>query len=104
MEKYIKKNSKLIIKEMPSLPIGILNEAKFSKEAITLSKDDLIVMISDGAFFGDNQWIEKMILSWRESSAQELASYIVDEAVKRRNDSHDDDITAIAIKVIENNS
>ncbi len=101
---YIKKNSKLIIKEMPSLPIGILSEAKFSKEAITLSKDDLIVMISDGAFFGDNQWIEKMILSWRESSAQELASCIVDEAVKRRNDSHDDDITAIAIKVIENNS
>ena len=99
---YIKKNSKIIKKDMPSLPIGILNEAKFSKEAITLSEDDFIVMVSDGAIVDNDTWIEKAILSFREGSAQDLSSYIVEEAAKRRNDGHDDDITAIAFKVIEN--
>lgn len=99
---YVKKNSQLIKKEMPSLPLGILNEARFSKEDVTLTKDDLIVMASDGVMTDSTEWLEKLILSWRDGSAEELASRIVDEAAKRRKNDHDDDITAIAMKVVEN--
>ncbi len=99
---YVKKNSKLYRKDMSSLPVGILNEVKFAKEAITLTQDDMIVMISDGAMTGDDKWIEKLIMSCGETSMQELSYSIVEKAKERRNDGHDDDITAIAMRVIEN--
>ena len=98
---YVKKNSKLLRKDMPSLPLGILNEARFIKEDVTLSKDDWIVMVSDGVQFGSPDWIEKLILSWREGTAEDLAAHIVEEARKRRQNDHDDDITAIAMRVVE---
>jgi serine phosphatase RsbU (regulator of sigma subunit) len=87
---------------MPSLPLGILNEARFLKEDITLSKDDWIVIASDGVMTGSPDWIERLIMSWRKSSAEELAAAIVDEAAKLRHSDHDDDITVVAMKVVEN--
>ena len=87
---------------MPSLPLGILNEARFSKEDVLLTKDDWIVMVSDGVMIGSPEWIEKLILSWRDGSAEQLAARIVNEAQKRRRNDHDDDITAIAMRVAEN--
>ena len=99
---YIRRGMKLLEKDLPSLPLGILNEARFVKEDVTLSADDMVVMISDGALIGSQDWIEKLILSWRSSSAEELASRIVEEARSRRRDDHDDDITAIAMRVREN--
>ena len=99
---YVKKNGKLLQKEMPSLPLGILNEARFSKEDVVLTKDDWIVMVSDGVMIGSPEWIEKLILSWRDGSAEQLAARIVNEAQKRRRNDHDDDITAIAMRVAEN--
>ena len=99
---YIKKNGKLLQKEMPSLPLGILNEARFSKEDVVLTKDDWIVMVSDGVMIGSPEWIERLILTWREGSAEQLAARIVSEAQKRRKNDHDDDITAIAMRVVEN--
>ena len=99
---YVRRGMKLIEKDLPSLPLGILNEARFVKEDVTLSADDMIVMISDGAMIGSPEWIGKLILSWRSSSAEELANRIVEEARSRRRDDHDDDITAIAMRVREN--
>ena len=99
---YIKKNSKLLKKDMPSLPLGILNESKLIKEDVTLSADDVIVMVSDGVMVGSAEWLEKLILTFREGSAEQLASYIVEEARRRRQNDHDDDITAIALRVVEN--
>ena len=99
---FVKKNSKLLKKELPSLPLGILSEAKFIKEAVTLSEDDMIVMISDGALTGSDEWLERMIMSAREISCEQLSSQIVDEAVKRRKNDHDDDITAVVMRVVIN--
>ena len=99
---YVKKNSKLYKKDMSSLPIGILNEVRFAKESVSLSAGDIILMVSDGAVTGDDKWIEKLIMSVGDKSMQELAQSVVEEATKRRNDGHDDDITALAVRVIEN--
>lgn len=99
---YVKKNSKLYRKDMSSLPVGILNEVKFAKEAISLTADDIILMVSDGAMVSDDRWIEKLLLTWGDKSMEELAAVVVDEAIKRRNDGHDDDITALAVRVVEN--
>ncbi len=99
---YIKKNSRIIRKDMSSLPVGILNEVRFMKESVTLTDGDLILMVSDGAVFADDKWIEKLMLKFDSESIEELAFEVVDQAKKRRNDGHDDDITALAVKVIEN--
>lgn len=99
---YVKKNSKLSKKETPSLPVGILNEAKFSKEAITLTEDDMIVMISDGALIGDEGWLERLITTSSQVSCEQLSNLIVDEAEKRRKNDHDDDITALVMRVVIN--
>ena len=99
---YIKKNSKLMHKDLPSLPLGILNESKLIKEDVNLSADDVIVMVSDGVLIGSTEWLEKMIMSFRDGSAEQLASSIVEEARRRRQNDHDDDITAIALRVVEN--
>lgn len=99
---YIRRGMKLLEKDLPSLPLGILNEARFVREDVTLSTDDMIVMISDGALIGPQDWLGKLILSWHSSSAEELASRIVEEARSRRRDDRDDDITAIAMRVREN--
>ncbi len=98
---YFKKNSKILRKDMPSLPVGILNEVQFITDDVVLTSGDLIVMISDGAVFNDDKWLENLIKSWDNASTQELAEAVVDEAIKRRSDSHDDDITAIAMRIVE---
>ena len=97
---YVKKNGKLYKKDMSSLPIGILNEVKFSKESMTLTQGDIIVMVSDGVVTNDERWLEKMIELWTDKSVDELAFSIVEEAKKRRKDSHDDDITALCVRVL----
>ncbi len=99
---YIKKNSKLYKKDMSSLPVGILNEVQFAKESITLSSGDTILMVSDGVMAGNTEYIEKIFMNHGDSSMEELSQKIVEEAKKHRNDGHDDDITALALRVIEN--
>ena len=99
---YVRRGARLLKKEMPSLPLGILNESKLVKEDVTLSADDVIVMVSDGALIGTQEWLERMIMTFREGSAEQLASAIVEEARRRRMNDHDDDITAIALRVVEN--
>lgn len=99
---FIRKNGRVMVREMPSLPVGILNGVKFSSDTVNLSSGDMVVMVSDGVITGDEKWLEKLIRSWNEGSTQELARAVVDEAIKRRGDSPDDDITALAIRITDN--
>ena len=99
---FIKKNGRVIKKEMSSLPAGILNNIKFAEDAVNLTVGDMVVMVSDGALTGDDKWLEKLIKTWNKGSTQELAQAVVEEAIKRRAESRDDDITAVAIRLTEN--
>ena len=100
---YIKKNGRLTTREMPSLPAGILNNIKFSfsSDTIKLGAGDMVVMVSDGVITGDERWLERLIRSWNEGSAQDLAQAVVQEAIRRRAETRDDDITAVAIRLVE---
>lgn len=99
---YVRKGGRVHRREFPSLPVGILGDVKFMKDSITLFEDDAILMVSDGVLAGDDKWIEDLLRNWQEAPAQDFASVVVNEAQKRRKDPHDDDITAIAIKMIAN--
>ena len=99
---YIKKSGRLTTREMPSLPAGILNDIRFSSETVNLNAGDMVVMVSDGVLTGDEKWLERLIRTWNEGSAQSLAQAVVEEAIRRRAQTRDDDITAVAIRLTEN--
>ncbi len=99
---YIRKGGKVYRREAPSLPVGILNEVSFSKDTVTLHEGDAILMISDGAVSGDDKWLEELVRTWRDASCQDMASVVVNEAMKRRKEAQDDDITAIAVRLVNN--
>ena len=98
---FIKKGSRVISREMPSLPAGILNDIQFKSDTINLTTGDMVVMVSDGVVTGDEKWLERLIRTWNEGSSQELARAVVEEAIRRRADSRDDDITAVAIRLTD---
>ncbi|MBQ9742661.1 MAG: SpoIIE family protein phosphatase [Ruminococcus sp.] len=99
---YIRRGGRVQRREFASLPVGILNEVKFSKDNVTLHEGDVILMVSDGAVQSDDSWLEDIIRGWDETSAQDFASIVVNEAIKRRNDGYDDDISVIAMRLTHN--
>ena len=62
----------------------------------------MVVMVSDGVLTGDERWLERLIRSWNEGSAQDLAQAVVQEAIRRRAEIKDDDITAVVVRITEN--
>lgn len=99
---FVKKNGKVLRCNNTSLPAGILTDIKFSHERLNLNPDDAVVMVSDGAVATGDGWLEAMIESWDEEFSQDFAKRVVSEARSRRTDGYDDDITVIAMRLIEN--
>lgn len=99
---FIRKNNEMYRVLTPSLPAGILPQIEFSYTEDELSAGDIIVMVSDGAIATGEDWIENIIFSHEKKSMQNLADSIAEGAVLRRKDGHDDDITVIAMKVVNN--
>ena len=83
--------------DLPGLPVGILNESRFAKTADTLASGDLLVMLSDGALSSGPEWLCALVEAWSGSLPQELAEEIVAQAIARRKDGRDDDITALVL-------
>ncbi len=99
---FIKRGGKILRREAPSLPVGIISDVHFSKDALTLKEGDAVLMVSDGVLAGDDEWVEELLLNWKDASAKEVASIAVNEARNRRKDGHEDDITAVALKFLRN--
>lgn len=98
---FVKTKGRVISIDTPSLPTGILTDVSFSCENINLCEDDVILMLSDGALSTGENWIKEILKNWAGKDPQMLADKIVNEAIERRNDGHDDDITVLAIKIME---
>ena len=79
--------------DLPSLPLGILCETDTAKYTFTAEEGDMIVMLSDGVPTDDSQWFENLLRSYDGRSAGAFARLLVENAVSRRPDGDDDDIT-----------
>lgn len=93
----LRKGGHTVVVDMPGLPIGILNETRFAKSTDSLAEGDLLVMLSDGALSSGSDWVCEEIERWSGRLPQELAEVIVSQAIARRRDGHDDDITVLAL-------
>lgn len=96
---YICRSGRLAKIELDSLPLGILPEIHTDKKAVSLIDSDIVVMVSDGAVASGDLWLESLLKCWDNRSSQELAEAVVSEAVSHRSDGHDDDITALVIRL-----
>ena len=79
--------------DLPSLPLGILCETDTAKYTFTAEPGDRIVMISDGVPTDDSMWFEDMLRNCGGQNAEEFARLLLQNAVARRPEGDDDDIT-----------
>lgn len=97
---FVKRNNHVYKVDLPALPLGILPSIEFKSKKFVLNKDDVILMISDGVIASGDEWVKKELYKFDNGSEQEFAEKIVEQAKFRRNDGHDDDITALVMKII----
>ena len=93
----LRRGGRAVPVDMPGLPVGILNDTRFARTSDTLQPGDLLVMLSDGALSSGTEWVCGEIEKWDGKIPQELAETLVSQAIARRSDGHDDDITVLAL-------
>lgn len=91
----IRRSGKTGKAESTSLPAGILREIGFDKATVKCRAGDIVVLMSDGVTATGTDWIRAEIESWRDGSAQDLATHLCECAKRRRDTDHDDDITVL---------
>lgn len=99
---YIKKGKKVVCVRSSSLPTGIVGAAEPAKSKIKFSKDDVIVIASDGVteVIRDDSWIREVLRCCDRKTAQQIADTLMERAIKLQGE-HSDDMTVIVIKVEE---
>ncbi len=99
---FIRKNHSIEKIDLSSLPIGILNEAMFLHDSIDLDNNDMILMLSDGVTDTGDKWVEEELREYDGKDIERFTKGIVNKTISKRKKTHDDDITAITIKLYKN--
>lgn len=90
--------------EGQALPVGVYQDAEPYFEKTEIYSGDYVIMMTDGivdAFAGREAELEKMLQEHRIVNPQELAEYIVDEAVARSEGIAKDDMSVVVAAVWE---
>lgn len=81
----------------PTLPVGILNEARFDVISGKLKKGDLLIMLSDGALNNGDEWIERACFYGDQPDS--VCKKIIKIGKESYGSSPADDITAVCVKL-----
>ena len=90
--------------EAPSLPIGILRKVGLAQRSLQLAAGDIVLLVSDGVTAQDCGWLNDELLAWSTNNMDDLAAHIASLAKLRSDEETRDDITVVAVKVLENRS
>ncbi len=97
---YLRQRGKVNRVELSALPAGILRNIHPSKYSATLECDDILVMVSDGVFPEQEDWLYGELSQW-SGTMQELAEHIVSLSVRYRQvNEREDDLTVICARLI----
>ncbi len=98
---FIKQGGQVETVRTASLPVGLLPEMEVETFARRVGDGDTIVMVTDGVETkaGGNKWIKGFMENTDETSANDLASRLLDRAIKENNGEVSDDMTVISLKI-----
>ncbi len=92
---FVRKGKKAAALELAALPAGILSGVSFEKARAELSPGDIIVMVSDGALCGSDDWLTRALKNYDGDSAQAFAEQIAQRAEENRGGIRSDDLTVL---------
>lgn len=109
---YILKNDKTIeeVARYEGIPLGVSENATYTKHIITLKKDECMILYTDGIPEGSNiknelygeERFEKSLKSWQDNTLPSLIDHILDDLHLFTNDAiASDDITLLCIKQLK---
>ena len=98
---FLRRGDTVTVLEEPSMPVGILRGMDVAQLPLHLSTGDLLLLVSDGVTAGDCGWVSDELLAWSTNNMDDLASHIVALARLRSDDSTRDDVTAVAVKLMQ---
>ncbi|MBP2242597.1 stage II sporulation protein E [Cytobacillus eiseniae] len=105
---FIKRGNKVIKIQASNLPMGILQDFEVDVVSEQLKAGDLLIMMSDGIFEGPRHvenfdlWMKRKILELKTDDPQSIADLIMEEVIRSRAGSIEDDMTVIVANIKHN--
>lgn len=105
---FIKRGGKVMKVQASNLPMGILQEFEVDVVSEQLKAGDLLVMMSDGVFEGPKHvenydlWMKRKITELQTEDPQAIADLIMEEVIRSRDGSIEDDMTVVVAKIDHN--
>ncbi|MHC0039274.1 stage II sporulation protein E [Pseudoneobacillus sp. C159] len=105
---FIKRGGKVSKIQASNLPMGILQEFDVDVVSEQLKAGDLLIMMSDGVFEGPKHvenfdiWMKRKITEIQTNKPQEIADLIMEEVIRSRAGSIEDDMTVVVAKIQHN--
>jgi stage II sporulation protein E len=105
---FIKRGGKVNKIQASNLPMGILQDFEVDVVSEQLKAGDLLIMMSDGVFEGPKHvenfdlWMKRKISELQTNKPQEIADLIMEEVIRSRAGSIEDDMTVVVAKIQHN--
>ena len=99
---FVVRGGKTETVEGSSLPVGILSRVVGQQDALTLSEDQLVVLVSDGALTDGGTWVAQQLelCAAVGNTPQEIADILADTALARAGSAgRQDDITVAVMRL-----
>lgn len=98
---YIRRGDTVSKVSKSTMPMGILKEIDTAVIGTELKPNDIVVMVSDGLSDSGDEWLTKHIASSGHTNPKMFADSIMEEAVKRKSNIIDDDMTVVVALITE---
>jgi stage II sporulation protein E len=94
--------------EAGNLPMGIFDDVDVDVVSEQLKAEDLLIMMSDGAFEGPKHvenydlWMKRKVKELKTDDPQEVADIIMEEVIRSSGGLIEDDMTIVVSKIKHN--
>ncbi len=99
---FIKTSQECIKVDTESLPIGIIKEAELDEQDLTLSRGDIVVMVSDGVIESSSEWLISYLNESASSDIEKICKEIYRLALENGEKGHSDDMTVMVGMLVKN--